>query len=278
MTFERFTSRARETQIGVITGGHPFNPAAFFGMLDSVIYDDLGYNWSNVEHPAATAMIERPDSLAAFDCLIFYDVPGQDYRPPERPLRFTPSDAYRDGFETLLSRGMPMLFLHHAVIGWPEWPRYAEIIGGTVLAEPGMIGDREVSDSGYRADVTHRVIPVADHPITAGLEEGFEIFDQLYMGEVFESTLTPLMRSDYPFDTKHFYSINAAMAGRPGSNDGWDRAPGNNLMVWTRQERESPIVYIQCGDGPEAYACAGMQRLLRNAIGWLAEPSGERER
>ena len=112
--------------------------------------------------------------------------------------------------------------------------------------------------------------------MTTGLEEGFELTDQLYMGEVFEETLTPLMRSDYAFDASGFYSIGASMEGRPDSNEGWDRPPGNNLIVWTRQERSSPIVYIQCGDGPSAYESDGFRRLVRNSAEWLVGQSPRR--
>ncbi|AIT82131.1 hypothetical protein JI59_21620 (plasmid) [Novosphingobium pentaromativorans US6-1] len=259
--------------MAVVTGGHPFDAQAFFALLDDVLYDDLGYNWCNVAHPAATALFEHPDSLSRFDLILFYDVPGQDYRIPQAPVQFEPSEAYKSGFERLLACGVPMLFLHHAIIGWPRWPRYAEILGGAVMAEPGELRGREVPDSGYRFGVTHRVTPVADHPVTAGLEDGFEITDQLYMGEVFEETLVPLMRSNYRFDASGFYSIGASMAGRPDSNEGWERPAGNNLIVWARQEKASPIVYVQCGDGPSAYQVSGFRQLLRNSAKWLAEQS-----
>jgi type 1 glutamine amidotransferase len=51
-------------------------------------------------------------------------------------------------------------------------------------------------------------------------------------------------------------------------NDGWFHPPSSNLIAWARREKASPIVYIQCGHGPTAYANPGFQRLLANAVDW----------
>jgi len=51
------------------------------------------------------------------------------------------------------------------------------------------------------------------------------------MGEVLEETLTPLMRSEYPFTAYGFYPIGASMEGRTNTNGGWNRPPGTTLMV-----------------------------------------------
>lgn len=269
MTFAHFSSRTREKQVLVITGGHPFDAQTFFAMLDAVIVDRLGYNWCLASQSVAHSLIEDPNIIEQFAAILFYDVPGQDYRTGQPPLKFEPTQAYKAGLETLLEAGKPMLFLHHAIIGWPLWMRYSDIIGGCVMTSPGMLHGRQVADSGYRFDVTHRLTPVGDHPILKHLESGFEITDQLYMGEVFEETLTPLLRSDYDFSPNGFYSLAAAAQGNINSNEGWSRNPGSNIMAWAREEKNSSIVYIQCGDGPPAYANDGFRTLVGNALEWL---------
>lgn len=275
MPYYRLTNRRDRRNVLVITGGHPFDGPEFFSMLDQVIYDRLGCTWTHVEHPAALAFIEQPDLTKRFDMLFFYDVPGQDYQLPGAPVPLEPSQAYQAGFEALLEQGKPMLFMHHAIVGWPKWFRYSEVIGGCLMTAPGELRGRKVSDSGYRYDVTHRVYPVREHPVTQGLEDGFQLTDQLYMGEVFEESLTLLMCSDYPFTADRFYSIAAAMQGRRDSNAGWQRPPGNNAMVWFRREKKSPIIYTMCGDGRLAYEAPGFRKLIGNAVEWLTSAAAK---
>jgi len=45
---------------------------------------------------------------------------------------------------------------------------------------------------------------------------------------------------------------------------------------WTKSYRNSPIVYLQCGDDPVAYANENFQRLLHNAIRWVASEDAHR--
>lgn len=269
MSYTRLFRRDADRRALVITGGHNFDGPAFYAMLDDVLGDGCGIQWTHVEHPAAMAFIENPGLASRYDLLFFYDVPGLEYREGGSPEIFDPTEQYKAGFEALLETGKPMFFLHHAFIGWPSWSRYADVVGGCFMNMPGYLRGRRVPDGGYRFDVTHRLVPVADHPILAGLEEGFQITDQLYLAEVFEEDVTPLMRSDYPFEPGAFYSAQAAAEGRPDCNEGWERQGGSNLMAWVRHEKNSPIMYLQCGDGPSAYTNAGFRRLVENGVNWL---------
>ncbi len=64
-----------------------------------------------------------------------------------------------------------MVFLHHAIAGWPAWEGYAEIVGGRFHYQPATLDGIDYPDSGYRHDVTHTV-EVLDptHPICAGID------------------------------------------------------------------------------------------------------------
>jgi hypothetical protein len=269
MSYYRVIPRTVPKQILVITGGHPFDGPDLFSMLDQVVYDEKGFGWTHVEHPAALAFIEHPELASRFDAFFFYDVPGQEYRMPGGAILHEPSAAYKKGLETLLEEGKPMLFMHHAFVGWPKWPRYADIIGGCFMGTPGELRGKPVHAGGYRFDVTHTLYPVTSHPVTKGLEDGFELTDQLYLSEVFEDEVIPLMRSSYAATAENFYSATLAMQGKMDSNEGWTRPPGSNLMVWARREKRSPIVYMQCGDGRSAYENRGFRKLFGNAVGWL---------
>src|SRR5690606_36055773 len=145
---------------------------------------------------------------------------------------------------------------------------FARIIGGRYLFEPRLIDGVLVPDSGYRHDQVHHVAPVLDHPVTAGLEGGFALEDELYLFDVFEADVTPLMVSDHDFAAPHFHSSALAVQGRLFDNRGWDRPPGSRLFAWTRRDGASDIVYIQGGHGPSAYDNAGYRTLLGNAVDW----------
>ena len=127
-------------------------------------------------------------------------------------------------------------------------------------------------DSGYRHKVTHSVSVVGDHPVTAGLPASFEITDELYLCEVFADDVEPLLTSDYEFVRDNFYSAAAVVRdGKMFDNEGWQHEPGSNLIGWAKTYGKSRIVYLQCGDDPEAYANPHFRTLLANAIEWVAD-------
>ncbi|MCY1359174.1 hypothetical protein D9M69_457310 [compost metagenome] len=113
----------------------------------------------------------------------------------------------------------------------------------------------------------HTISPTQAHPVTDGIAP-FELVDELYLFEVFEDEVVPLLQSDFSFSAEHFYSAQQAIHGRMDSNEGWQHAPGSALIGWIKHYANSPIVYLQCGDGPEAYANASLRKLLYNAIDW----------
>ena len=55
-----------------------------------------------------------------------YDMPGIQFGE-DGPVLETPSDGYKRGFLDLLESGKGMVFMHHAIAGWPAWEEYADI-------------------------------------------------------------------------------------------------------------------------------------------------------
>ncbi len=250
----------------LVTKGHPFARDAFAAVFESL----SGIAVSAVEQPAAEQFF-TPEAARPFDAIVCYDMPGIQFRAGAAPRFVEPSEAYKRGFLALLEAGKGFVFLHHALAGWPAWPEYAEILGGRFLYAPAELRGRRCPDSGYRHGVTHRVrVEATGHPVVAGLGDGFEITDELYLCEIFESDVTPLLRSDHAFVASGFYSAAHAIAGRMFSNEGWSHAPGSNLIAWAKRHRNSPIVYIACGDDPKAYGNPAFRRLVENAIRWVA--------
>jgi len=250
----------------LVTKGHPFARDAFAAVFESM--RDMAV--SAVEQPAAEAFF-TPESARSFDAIVCYDMPGIQFRPGAPPRFVAPSESYVRGFLRLLEAGKGFVFLHHALAGWPAWPEYAEIVGGRFLYQPAELRGRRCPDSGYRHGVTHRVrVEAQGHPVLDGLGDGFEITDELYLSEIFEDDVIPLLRSDHTFDAQGFYSAAQAIAGKMFSNEGWTHAPGSNLIAWAKRYRNSPIVYIACGDDEKAYENPAFRRLVENAIRWVA--------
>jgi type 1 glutamine amidotransferase len=242
----------------VVTGGHPFEAEPFFAVFDALD----GIRWQHATTPAT-----------GHDVVVFYDMPGLRFTgggdPPVELVE--PTATQRAVIEQLCADGAGLVFLHHAVAGWPAWPAYAELIGGRFAYQPQPLAGVDFPDSGYRFDVTHTVEVLApEHPVCAGLGDSFTITDELYCFPVLEDRVTPLMRTTFPMDSSGFWSADEAIRGRRNSNDGWTHPRGSDLVAWTRAAGDSTLVYLQFGDGPATYADPAYRRALRNAIHWTA--------
>lgn len=258
---------ADQTEVLLITKGHPFAKDAFFNIFDEMA--DVQY--THVEHPAAQLFF-HPEHAVGYDTFVLYDMPGIVFAPGG-PVFVDPPAALVEGFTALLDQGFGLVCLHHAIAGWPAWPEYAEMLGGRFLYLPGALRGEARQDSGYRHEVTHSVSVLQHHPVTAGLPANFAITDELYLYEVFEQDVTPLLASDHEFTAANFYSAaKVVREGKMFNNDGWQHAPGSRLIGWVKRHRNSPIVYLQCGDGPDTYKNEHFRVLLRSAILWAASP------
>jgi uncharacterized protein len=267
-----FPPKGGRNNVLLVTRGHAFARDALYAVFE----DNEDIEWSAVEHPAAQLMF-APQVARHFDCYVLYDMPGIEFKRHGDgvPVFHEPPQGFRDGLLAMLEEGKPLVVLHHACASWPAWPEWAEIVGARFLYQPMRVRGVDRPDSGYRHDVRHRVTPVSDHPITEGVP-AFELVDELYLYEVFEDSVIPLFRSDFTFTDEHFYSAKLALAGRLHANDGWRHAPGSNLVGWVKRYRNSPIVYLQFGDGPPAYRNPAFRKVLRNAIHWACSPEALR--
>ena len=255
----------RDRKVLLVTNGHPFEREPFFKVFDEM----SGIDWTHVEQPAAEALFTVAQG-SRFDAYVAYDMPGIRFGP-DGPLMSEPEQGFKEGFSALVEAGHGFVFLHHAIAGWPAWPEYAELLGGRFLYLPAELRGRQCLDSGYRHEVTHKVRVLADHPVTAGVPAEFEITDELYLYEVFEDDVTPLLASDYEFVRDNFYSAaHVVLRGRMHDNSDWAHPPGSSLVGWTREVGDSRIVYLQCGDDPVAYANENFRLLLDNAINWVS--------
>lgn len=246
----------------LVTGGHPFERAPFFAMFDSL----PGVVWTGA--PAPTT---------GHDVVVFYDMPGFRFTgDPDDPLHVVePTPEQQSTIQHLSEQGTGLVFLHHAVAGWPSWAEYGELIGGRFLYRPGSFGGRSHPPSGYLLDVTHTVEVIErEHPVCAGVAPRFSLTDELYCYPIDAEAVIPLLRTTHDTSSRHFFSPELAIRGRMNDRTGWDHPRGSDLVGWAREVGRSRLVYLQPGDGPAAYADQNFRTLVSNAISWTARTTG----
>ena len=249
--------------------GHPFQREPFFQMFDAFQQEGEISAWTHVEQPAAQIFFQ-PENSRDYDCIVDYSMPGVFGvgGPPDPPQEL------KDGYMRLTEEGKGLVMIHHNICSWPGWEEYAEIIGGRFFYNPGSLRGVDYPDSGYLLAANHTCMVVeeeADHPVVQGVDLSFELQDEIYLAPYHEDSLVPLVRSDFDFTYKNFFSPSLVVNnGRMYERGDWTHPPTPNLVVWAKNYRNSPIVYVQAGDVPTSYNNPNYRRLLANAIKWVA--------
>jgi uncharacterized protein len=249
----------------VTTGGHPFEEEPFLATFDEL----PGIEWQNGPMPEARDYF-RAERAREFDAIVCYDMQGFEFRKPDPPRLLEPPEDYARGLVEMLEAGQGVVFLHHAMSAWPVWPLWAEIVGGRWHYLPGELRGRQWPASGYTAEVEEHISCVEpSHPVCAGVEDGFDILDEVYLNPVLEDSIVPLFRTNFEMTAENFYSGELAIRGRMWSRDGWTHPRGSGIVGWVKSAGSSPIVYFQPGHASAAYANPGFRRVLSNAIAWV---------
>jgi type 1 glutamine amidotransferase len=253
-----------------VTGGHRVDLEAFRLMLEAVC-GSRGWTWAHAEQPGAQRWL-RPEHAGRWDAILLHDIPGLRLRRGEEPQPTGPETDVAEAMLDLLAAGQGVVVLHHALSAWPDWEGWAEAIGGRFLYRPGWLRGQTWPASGYRmAQYTVEVL-APQHPVCAGVGD-FEIDDELYYAPVLADRVTPLLRARADFDGAGF--LDAHDVVRHGSSTGETcagRAPASDLVGWVTTAGRSPVAVLQPGDGPSTFAHPEFQRLLANALGWVATP------
>jgi len=231
-----------------------------------------GIESSLVEWPEAGEFFTREGVerlTRQFDVLVLYDMPGIRFNRGETPQLLPPSREITDAWSEILERGLPVLSMHHSLASWPTWEGFAEIVKGRFHYVPATLRGAQYPDSGYAMKV-HQTFSVVekDHPVCDGLPDRFELEDETYQCPVFDDEVTVLISTDAPRDDTFHASALAAVRRESGKE--WHHAPTSAAVAWTHTKGRSTIVYLQPGDGPEAFGNAHYRHLIANAIKWLA--------
>lgn len=215
-------------QVLIITGGHDFDPAFF-----ELFKDDDELRFDTISQPRANELL-CSDSVEQYHVFVFYDM-VQEITPFQK-----------DCFLKLLEIGKGMVFLHHSLVSYQQWPEYSKIVGGRYILETG---DSLVPASGYMHDLDLLVRATdPEHPLTSGITE-FQLHDEGYFNIHTEDRISPILTTMHPYC--------------------------NSIIGWFNFYLSSRIVYLLPGHDRTAWENPDVQKLYRNAILWTGKRTGD---
>jgi trehalose utilization protein len=206
----------------VVTGQHPFHVPGLHAAFRSI--PDIDFYPQHMEDFAADAGRVREQ----YDVLVFYNF-----------HQATPSGEgswWEAGMKAALERlgqtDQGILLLHHALLAFPEWPFWAELVG---------IPDRKFEF--YIGETVRIEIASPSHPITAGLRP-WEMVDETYLMKSAGEGSEVLLITEHP---KSMRSIG-----------------------WTHPFEKSRVFCWQSGHDDRAYAHPSFREVLARGVRWLA--------
>ncbi len=219
------SSSSNKLKILIVTGGHNFDRVSFFQMFDS--FKDLTY--TELVHPEAGVQLGTVD-LTSIDAVVFYDMPK------------TITDNEKESYYRLLKTGKGLLFLHHSVCAYQDWPDYENIVGGKYYEKKK---DDQFGASSYEHDIDFQVkIEHPSHPVTKGLKD-FELHDEVYGNLEVLPGVYPLLSTNH--------------------------SKSNHLIGWTLTKDNSKIVFIQPGHDKNSYNNPNYRKLLIQSIRYISK-------
>jgi hypothetical protein len=210
-------------KLAVITGGHSFHVPDFhelFRRLEGVTayvqcLDDFASSPTSVRH--------------SYHAVLFYIMLMETPKDEELPWHAgKPLTALTELGET----DQGIVLLHHALLAYPHWPLWDELVG---------ISGR--SFGFYVNQAVRSQIESPDHPITMGLEP-WEMTDETYTMPNAEEGNELLLTYDHPRSMR--------------------------TIAWTRQHKQARVFCYQAGHDKAAYSDANFQEVLRRGILWTA--------
>jgi uncharacterized protein len=255
----------RPLRLLAVTGGHRVDLDAFQAMLVALC-EERSWAFAHAVQPAAQRWF-GPEYRGAFDAVLCHDLPGLLLRRGTAPTPVGPDPVVAQRLHDLLEAGQGIVFLHHALAGWPGWSGWAEVLGGRYHYAPAELRGTSWPDSGFRyAEYIARVVD-PHHPVCVGVER-FTLTDELYCCPVFEADVVPLLRADAP--SGPFRETFHEVLGTPRTGAAWTHPAASDLIAWCTSAGQSPIVYVQPGDGAPTFADPTFRRLLGNALEWVS--------
>jgi hypothetical protein len=215
-------------KIAVITGGHPFEVQPFHQLFRSL--------------PGIEAYIQHTDEFASepvemrnrYEALVFYSM-----------FRGTPQDEGpwyagkpKTALENIGDAKQGIVIIHHALLAYPDWPVWDEIVGMKARLMSSYHPNERVK------------VDIADpqHPIANGIP-GWEMIDETYIMD--HAVMPDAIPGNHIFLTTQ----------QPLSM--WP-------LGWTRQYKQARVFCFASGHGFATYADPNFRSILSNGIRWTA--------
>ena len=210
-------------RVAVITGGHSYDVPNFHRLFRS--FPDADIYLQNLDDFASSTQEVRQ----GYDVLLFYimmmDGPSDENHPW---YAGKPKTALSELGETRQG----IFVLHHALLAYPQWPVWNEIVG---------IQDRTF---GYHIGESLRVrIADSAHPITRGLQD-WDMSDETYTMADARAGSQILLSVDHPKSMKH--------------------------IAWTRQYRQSRVFCFESGHDNVTWQDHNFREVLARGMRWCA--------
>ncbi len=215
---------AQPINIMLVTGGHSYDTLQFFEMFDSL----EGIEYEHFQQPKANQKLVN-DLAEGFDVIVFYD------------MWKSISDAEKSAYLKLTRMGKPLLFLHHSIASYQNWPEFEKILGGKYVEASQAVPKEQHSN--YEHDVWVYTKVENYSPVTVGFTEP-RFFDEIYGNVRISENVTPLLRTTHPKSMQ--------------------------FVAWQHKYNNSNVVYIQPGHDYRTYESAEYRKLISQAIKFLA--------
>ena len=215
---------AQPIKIMLVTGGHSYDTLQFFEMFDAL----TGIEYEHFQQPKANQKLVK-DLAKDFDVLVFYDMWNGI------------SEAEKSAYLKLTQQGKPLLFLHHSIASYQDWPEFEKILGGKYV-EKGR-GAPVEEQSNYEHDVwVYTKVENYTH-VTVGLSEP-RFFDEVYGNVRISEDVFPLLKTRHPKSME--------------------------IVAWENRYNNSKIIYLQPGHDYRTYQNEEYRKLIVQSIKYLA--------
>lgn len=218
-----FFTSGKPIQILLVTGGNKRSPESF---LD-IFYSMKNIRVDTLSQPRANEAL-LSDSIHKYDALVFYDM--------TQPI----TELQKEKFIGLTKKGTGLVFLHHSLVSYQEWPEFKHIVGGKYYDKKHDYPAELLSN--FKHDLTLHVKVINPwHPVIRGIDD-FTILDEGYSNIEVIPGITPLLSTDHPDCT--------------------------GIIAWANEYNNSRIVYLLPGHDDHAYTNVNYRALIYNAIQW----------
>jgi len=207
----------------VVTGRHPYDVMGFHDVFRSIPEADC-----YIQH-MEDFVSAPPDVRSRYEAVVFYhfhqETPGDEKNWWDAGMKAA--------LETLGETSQGIFIMHHAILAFPQWSSWAELVGVEDRAFEYYIGEK-------------LTVEVADpnHPITQGLPASWGMVDETYkMADAGEDCHVLLTT---------------------------DHAKSMRTLAWTRRFKNARVFCLESGHDNETYVEPSFRTVVGRGIQWVA--------